>query len=84
MTIAVDLGRKATKPTKKLFRFGVSVCTQNPTTMMRRIQNTSTYLKGIIQITINLGFFCACMQKNVHIANKDLRICANNTAFEHV
>ena len=44
-------------------------------------QNTSTYLKGNIQIIINLGV-SAHVRKNFHVSIKDLRICANNLALE--
>ena len=44
-------------------------------------QNTSTYLKGVIQITVNLGV-SAHVRKKLPRLYKDLPICANNSALE--
>ena len=61
-----------------LFRFGAYISAQNPTTMMRTIdQNTSTYPKGIIQFAIDLGV-SAPVRKNF----PRLCIYANNPALE--
>ena len=61
-----------------LLRFGASVSGQNPN---NDAQNTSTYLKGIIQIAVYLGV-SAHVRKILHASIKDLRICANNPALE--